>query len=247
MAAVGVGERRTRTAAAVAVIAVLAAVGAATPLMPLALRVVSGVAPFRFPEKYLPIATVAWVMVASGALEGLGRSSARRRRFLCAALPAKVLLVLGIAVVVLSDDTLDALARATNTLPAPPDQPLASAPVRSAALQPLLALLAALIAAQWTKHRARPVLLVATLDVVLAGASLLQVGPSLRDARSALAPFGRTTMHGVPVLCVDPRLENNVVVNAQVGGPWTQALFARQWGCRWDAGHIGEAIGIDVA
>ncbi|MGC4115422.1 MAG: hypothetical protein QM765_12630 [Myxococcales bacterium] len=220
--------RDLRVAAAVAASGFVLALGDTLPVLPALMKVLPVVAWFRYPAKYLLIASLASV-VAGGVLLGrAARRGAARRAFLFVAGPLAAALVAGFAFVVVRGEWLDALARGSASGPSPGDLPSLSEMLRSTAAQSLVPLAAAL-ALIGTGHRLRrfvPVL--AALDLALFALGTYQLGPPLARESSPLTQV--TAKPGAPsiVWCSDGRLDG-IEPREDLNPNAAQYLFRRRW------------------
>ncbi|MCC7071888.1 MAG: hypothetical protein IT383_11235 [Deltaproteobacteria bacterium] len=207
-AVVGATQRRALTATALALGAMLLALGSATPLYALAWRFVPLFDHFRYPAKYLVPATLGLVVLAAVGLEHAARAPAGRRF---------ARLSWGVAIVVVGA----VVARWT---------PSAPALVLLAAVFPLVAALA-----YAPRSRAVAALLLATSVVVVAPQQLQIEAPfaPMPSILSGVAAQARRGGHVRPVVCIEPRLERRLVSAGDDddagSAAMRRAIAARAW------------------
>ncbi|MBI5498194.1 MAG: hypothetical protein HY904_24540 [Deltaproteobacteria bacterium] len=193
LSAAGLGARRARTAGVVALGATVAALGEYTPVLPWLVRVLPPLGAFRYPAKYLVVATLAVVVLAAVAADRLPRF---RRQLLGLGSAALALQVTGMMAVSVLAPRLDALAPAATAEWAAPSEML-----RGVLWQGAVPLAAALLVAWRFPRRGRWVLGLAVLDLAVADLQSVPVMPDLRGVQSPLRVLGPEA-----VLCHDLRV-----------------------------------------
>ncbi|MFH1812269.1 MAG: hypothetical protein ABIJ09_26260 [Pseudomonadota bacterium] len=221
LAVLGCTLRRARPAAIIAVAASIASLGSATPLWPAAIRFIPGLDWFRFPAKYLVIASLAGMVCAVLALQRARRDRAWMRRLALGATVIAVVYLATSAVVGLHARELDELAvwasvRSYQVRPGFAGE-LCFDLVRAAA--PLLCVL---VLWRWRSPRAvMTVALCWMLDVGGAALLSLRAGPTLSDLRSPLSG------HPAMVICHNSDLYGAELVIPESEPGWGQAAFQR--------------------
>ncbi|HEY3446981.1 MAG TPA: hypothetical protein VGK67_11485 [Myxococcales bacterium] len=223
--------RDLRVAAAVCFAGFVLALGDALPVLPVLMKLMPVVAWFRYPAKYLLVASLAGTVAAGVMLERAARDRRARRALQIAGLPLAVALAGGLAFVVVRASWLDALAsgRSGAAAPLPAFLPSLSEMLTQAtahALTPLAAALA-LLASRSRLRSLVPALLAVDLAFFALGA--YQLGPPLARAGSPLTRVVAKPGAPSPVWCSDERLDG--VEQADSLSPdAAQYLFRRRWG-----------------
>jgi hypothetical protein len=102
--------RRTRPLAIAALVATLFALGAQTPIFPIATRLVPPLALFRYPAKYFELTSLCAAIALAILVEAAPRSALVRRRLRTALAIVAGLVVVALVVLVVSRDSIDAAA-----------------------------------------------------------------------------------------------------------------------------------------
>ncbi|MEW5852964.1 MAG: hypothetical protein AB2A00_29545 [Myxococcota bacterium] len=227
-ALVGFSQRRLRSAALLATVAMVFALGEHSPLMPALMRSFPPLALFRYPQKYLVIASLALVVLAGGTLDVVVR---RRRARTVLPVALGLMLAFQVALLVwvaLNRDALDALVTSgagalelarTAALPS-----LSDALLRSATMG-AVPVFAALLLLWRARVAVLPLLL--TTELILVAASTVNVGPSLVDAHSPLMVLPPMSPDPPPVLCHHPDVYERTLGIPDAPGPWGGALLLR--------------------
>jgi hypothetical protein len=218
----GITQRRTRVAAVVYLGALVLAVGDALPVLPWLLDAVPPVSVFRYPAKFLVVASLAAVVVAVVTLSRWGRTAGGRGLLRTGG----VALLAGMgavgAVAWAAADVLDGLP-----LGSAPDADL---PTVSRALVVAVgtgaAPLAIAVGVCWRSARwARWTPLLAALDVLLAAPLAVDVGPPLATRASPLRALAQPP--GQAVLCHHADLLSHQFHVPGDYSAWPQAHWAR--------------------
>lgn len=199
-AAVGAAFGVRRLASAVGVTALILAAGSKLVVLTVLSRLLPPLAMFRYPEKYLTIASLALIVAAVQTWTVAARSPRLRLALRRASLAVLAAMCLGCITIYASRETIDAAAARVAVPPLGLDDlpALSTALLSNAALAVAVALLAALATGSRRHARWLPALLVADLALFA-----LRVAPldapvlDVPSPREAVLPRGATLCHGI--------------------------------------------------
>jgi len=216
----GLALRRTRAAAAVMLAGVILSLGDGTPVLPGLTKLVPPLMLFRYPAKYMLVATLAAVVLGAAAFEAARRPAIRRLRWALAA--AAIAMTLQAVCVRLFGAELDAMASsaaAEFTTEGHPDLPTLSQWLADASLRALMPLLGAIAVVAFVPRLRRFAFVLVAADLALAAPVMLQLEPPLLSRPSPLAslavpgaaelfrkPNAESRKPAPPVVCSLPAL-----------------------------------------
>jgi hypothetical protein len=213
--------RRARGPLVVASIGALSALGAKTPFLPLMMKLIPGVASFRYPAKYLVVTVIAVVVVAALGSDRIARNRKRVRAGLRETVVILVVNLILAIVVVIAATRVGAIASS-------PDDTIA----RDFLFERLLTIggLGCLMTGlAWNAStREFGVLGVVVIDLALAAMLIVDTGPSIVDART-IDDMIRPALGDAPmVICERRSLKDNAYSDGDALR-FNQALFGRKW------------------
>jgi len=232
LAALGVTDRRCRTAVVVCVVGGLFSLGHSTFVLPTLMKLIPLIAAFRFPAKYLVVTTLALVIVAAlGSERMLARAKRGRTRVPAAAI---FIVTFGVAatialVSVVSFDASD---------PTAPIDPAVRAFLWERAFQVAAVGTCMLFFLGLRRLPRVGVAVVVLFDLVNAAFITIETGPPIADARS-IADIVEPAVSARPVVvCMSRKASENAYALAE-GRHWNEAVFARRW-------HVPELQACDA-
>lgn len=223
LALLGSGRRRAGSAAIVAALGLLLALGDQTPLFRWAATVFPPLGFFRYPAKYLVVTALAAAVLLGHGLEGIVRSAALRRCWQRGAAVALVALLVAIGQVLWRRgwfDGLDAAAIAGG------DGPTVSTLIATALAQGAAPLAAALALSSLPGRWRHGVAGALVLDLVLAAAGSVGLGAGLASLQSPLVgALGRPG--DPPVVCHHGDVKERRLTVAGAPADWSMQALHR--------------------
>ncbi len=227
---VGAHRRAMRVPLVVAVTFLGVAAGDHLPLLPALAKVTDLATWFRYPAKYLVVATPALAVIAAAGVHRLARRRAALR-FVAGGLAVIALQLAAFLWLRAHGADLDALAAEMKRVPIEPPLPRASQMLASALWASALPLALAVLVCVVRRRLAPVVGALVIVDLLVAASGVVGIGPRLLDAASPLTLLPPSPSAAVPaILCVEPALLRATTVTAGEASPWTQALFVRRFG-----------------
>ncbi|MEE8409015.1 MAG: hypothetical protein V3T05_05380 [Myxococcota bacterium] len=220
----GCFARRARLPAIVAVLGLTLAMGDQLPVLDLLSRVVP-LGLFRYPAKYLLVATLAASMVVALTFDHVRRCHAVRRRLTWAGGTVLVGLAVASIVVVAGADALDRLAASMFDGPTTLELDTLSTFLRGCLVHSAAPLALALVALYALPKSRGLLIALVVVDLLVAAPTSLKTGPGFADMAS---PLPRVLAdESRPVVCVDPHLLGRRARNAELNSDWGQMMYYR--------------------